>query len=200
MAKGIYRRGNIYWIRYAGLDGKTVYESSDSEKFKDAEDLYIKRKNSIKDGKQPEIKRIANHTFRELSEKYLAWITGRQKSAKIKGYLIGQLVNTFGSLPLRRFNTVLVEQLQTDSMNRGLKNNSCNKVLNVLKHMFTKAVEWEMVESETLKRIRKVKLLRDDGKRLRYLSKEECQALINNCDTHLKPIVITGFKYGHEKR
>jgi len=199
MAKGIYRRGNIYWIRYAGLDGKTVYESSGCAKFKDAEDLYIKRKNSIKDGKQPEIKRIANHTFRELAGKYLAWITGRQKSAKIKGYLIGQLVNTFGSLPLRRFNTALVEQLQTDSMNRGLKNNSCNKVLNVLKHMFTKAVEWEMVESETLKRIRKVKLLRDDGKRLRYLSREECQALINNCDTHLKPIVITGLNTGMRK-
>jgi len=199
MAKGIYRRGNIYWIRYAGLDGKTVYESSDSEKFKDAEDLYIKRKNSIKDGKQPEIKRIANYTFRELSEKYLAWIIGRQKSAKIKGYIIRQLVKTFGNLPLRRFNTSLVEQLQTDSMNRGLRNSSCNKILNILKHMFTKAVEWEMVESETLKRIRKVKLLRDDGKRLRYLSKEECQALINNCDPHLYPIVITALNTGMRK-
>lgn len=199
MAKGIYRRGNIYWIRYAGLDGKMVYESSDSEKFKDAEDLYIKRKNTIKDGKQPEIKRITNHTFRELSEKYLAWITGRQKSAKIKGYIVGQLVDIFGSLPLRRFNTALVEQLQTDSMNRGLRNSSCNKVLNILKHMFTKAVEWEMVESETLKRIRKVKLLRDDGKRLRYLSTEECQALLNNCDSHLKPIVIAALNTGMRK-
>jgi hypothetical protein len=41
MAKGIYRRGNIYWIRYAGLDGRTVYESSGSEKFRDAEALLI---------------------------------------------------------------------------------------------------------------------------------------------------------------
>jgi len=70
MAKGIYRRGNIYWIRYAGLDGRTVYESSGSEKFRDAEALLIQRKQSIKEGKQPEIKRIVNHTFRELSEKY----------------------------------------------------------------------------------------------------------------------------------
>ncbi len=199
MAKGIYKRGNVYWIRYAGLDGRTVYESSGSEKFRDAEALLIQRKQSIKEGKQPEIKRITNHTFRELSEKYLAWITGRQKSAKIKGYIIRKLVETFGNLPLRRFNTSLVEQLQTDSMNRGLKNSSCNKILNILKHMFTKAVEWEMVESETLKRIRKVKLLRDDGKRLRYLSREECQALINNCDPHLKPIVITALNTGMRK-
>jgi integrase len=147
----------------------------------------------------PEVKRVTNHVFNELSEKYLTWINGRQKSARTKGYIINQIVDTFGSLSLRRFNTAIVEQLQTDLMNRGLKNSSCNKVLNVLKHMFTKAVEWEMVESETLKRIRKVKLLRDDGKRLRYLSKEECQALVNACDNHPKSIVITALNTGMRK-
>ncbi len=196
MAKGIYKRGNVFWIRYAGLDGRIIFESSGAEKFREAENLLIKRKNAIKEGKQPEIKKIANHAFKELSEKYLLWIYGRQKSAKIKGYIIGQLVNTFGSLPLRRFNTLIVEQLQTDLINRSLKNSSCNKVMNVLKHMFAKAVEWEMVESETLKRIRKVKLLPDDSKRLRYLSKDECQVLVNACDTHLKPIVITALNTG----
>ncbi len=199
MTKGIYKRGNVYWIRYAGLDGRTVFESSGSDKFRIAESLLIQRRQSIKEGKQPEIKKIANHTFRELAEKYLSWINGRQKSAQVKGYIIGQLLDRFGSLPLRRFNTVIVEQLQTDLMNRGLKNTSCNKVLNILKHMFSKAVEWDMIESETLKRIRKVKLLRDDSKRLRYLSKQECHALINNCEPHLKPIVITALNTGMRK-
>lgn len=199
MAKGIYKRGNVHWIRYAGLDGRTVYESSGSDKFRVAETLLIQRRQSIKEGKQPEIKRIANHTFKELAEKYLSWITGRQLSAKVKGYIIGQLLTTFGSLPLRRFSTVIVEQLQTDLINRGLKNSSCNKVLTILKHMFTKAVEWDMVESETLKRVRKVKLLRDDSKRLRYLSIEECQTLINSCDPHLKPVVITALNTGMRK-
>lgn len=196
MAKGIYKRGNVYWIRYAGLDGKTVYESSGNSRFKDAEALLIQRKQSIKEGKQPEIRKISNYTFKELSEKYQSWINGRQKSARTKGYLIKQLLERFGNLPLRRFNTVIVEQLQTDLITRGLKNSSCNKVLNILKHMFTKAVEWEMVESETLKRVRKVKLLRDTGKRLRYLSKEECQALISACDSHLRPIVVTALNTG----
>lgn len=199
MAKGIYKRGNVHWIRYAGLEGRTVYESSGSDKFRVAETLLIQRRQSIKEGKQPEIKKIANHTFRELAEKYLSWINGRQKSAKVKGYIIGQLLTTFGSLPLRRFSTVIVEQLQTDLMNRGLKNSSCNKVLTILKHMFTKAVEWDMVESETLKRVRKVKLLSDDSKRLRFLSKEECQALINACDTYLKLVVVTALNTGMRK-
>ena len=29
-AKGIYKRGNVYWIAYAGLDGKVIRESSKS--------------------------------------------------------------------------------------------------------------------------------------------------------------------------
>lgn len=199
MAKGIYKRGNVYWIRYAGLDGRIIRESSGSDKFREAEALLIQRRNSIKEGKQPEIKKIANHSFKELTEKYQAWIEGRQKSAKIKGYIIGQLQAVYGNLPLRRFNTLIVEQLQTDLMARGLKNSSCNKVLNVFKHMFTKAVDWDMVESETLKRIRKVKLLQDDSRRLRYLSKEEAQELISHCTGNTKAIAITALNTGMRK-
>jgi hypothetical protein len=93
MAKGIYRRGRIYWIRYAGLDGQTIFESSGSTRFKDAEALLIKRKQGIKEGKQPEIKRITNHTFRELAERYVQWINGRQKSAKSKAYRINTMLS-----------------------------------------------------------------------------------------------------------
>jgi 23S rRNA maturation mini-RNase III len=63
----------------------------------------------------------------------------------------------------------LAEQLQTELMRKGLNDDSKkglkaasnNKVMNVFKHLFTKAVEWEMVEAETLKRIRKVKLFKE---------------------------------------
>lgn len=198
-AKGIYKRGNVYWVRYAGVDGRVVFESSGSDKFRNAESLLIQRRQGIKEGKQPEIKRIANHTFNELADNYENWIEGRQASAKVKGYIIGELKQRFGNIPLRRFNTVLVEQLQTDLIARSCKNSYTNKVLNVFKHMFTKAVEWDMVEQDTLKRIRKVKHLRED-RRLRYLeSREECQKLIQACDAHLRPIVITALNSGLRK-
>lgn len=198
MAKGIYKRGNIFWIRYAGLDGKTVYESSHSTKFRDAESLLIKRKQSIKEGKQPEIKRIANHTFNELVAEYLKWAE-RQRSFRSKQGFVRQLAETFGNLPLRRFNSMLFEQYQTGRIQKGNKPATVNRLIATVKHMFTKAVEWDMVEEETLKRIRKVKLLEESNKRLRYLSKEECQSLINTCDKHLKPIVITALNTGMRK-
>ncbi|MEW6676058.1 MAG: hypothetical protein AB1348_08695 [Nitrospirota bacterium] len=45
-ARGIYKRGNVYWIRYAGLDGRIVFESSGSDKFRDAEALLIQSRES----------------------------------------------------------------------------------------------------------------------------------------------------------
>lgn len=214
MAKGIYKRGNVYWIRYAGLDGRIVFESSGSEKFKTAEANLIQRKNSIKEGKQPEIKKIANHTFNELVTEYVKWAE-RQRCFKSKSYLIDQLKNTFGNLPLRRFNTMLLEQFQSERLQKGkerevkagykpipVKGNkpaTVNRFMATISHMFTKAVEWDMVEEETLKRIRKVKMLPENNKRLRYLSKEECKELINRCDNHVKPIVITALNSGMRK-
>lgn len=40
-SKGIYKRGSVYWIRYAGLDGRIRFESSGSTSFKEAQDLRI---------------------------------------------------------------------------------------------------------------------------------------------------------------
>lgn len=200
MAKGIYKRGNVYWIRYADLYGKIVFESSGSTKFKDAEAIHIKRKQAVKDGKQPEIvKRIAHHSFNELTAEYAKW-GERQKSFRVyKVYLIKQLAEKFGNIPLRRFNSMMLEQFQTDRLSAGNKPATANRLISTISHMFTKAVEWNMVEEETLRRIRKVKLLPENNRRLRYLSPEECQRLIDSCDEHIKPLVITALNTGMRK-
>jgi|SRR3990167_4473754 len=200
MAKGIYKRGEVYWIRYADLIGKIVFESSGSTKFKDAEALVIKRKQSVKEGKQPEIvKRIANHTFNELVSEYAKWAERQKSFRKSKIYLIKQLGETFGNIPLRRFTSMLLEQFQTAKLNMGRKPATANRLIATLSHMFTKAVDWGMVEEEIQKRIRKVKLLPENNRRLRYLSRGECQELIDSCDKHLKPIVITALNSGMRK-
>ena len=198
MARGVYKRGSMYWIRYAGIDGRIIRESSGSRVFKDAEALHIQRKQTVKEGKQPEIKRIVNHTFNELVQQYLIWAE-RQRSFRSKRGFIKQLVEAFGNLPLRRFNSMLIEQYQTERLQKGNKPATVNRLLATLKHMFTKAVEWDMVEDETLKRVRKAKLLEENNKRLRYLSKEECQNLVACCDKHLRPIVITALNTGMRK-
>jgi integrase len=111
-------------------------------------------------------------------------------------YRIKDLLSTFGSLQLRKFSTLLVEQYQTDLLNKNLKPASVNKNISLLKAMIKKAVDWEMVEESMLKKVRAVKLFPENNRRLRFLSKTECQELIISCDTHLRPIVITAINTG----
>jgi integrase len=50
-----------------------------------------------------------------------------------------------------------------------------------------------------LTKVRKVKQLEENNKRLRYLSPEDCETLINSCSDYLKPIVITALHTGMRK-
>jgi len=197
-SKGLYKRGNVWWICYVGLDGITRRETSATTSHREAQALLIKRKQSVLDGKEPEVKRIKVYTFFELRDEYLKWAE-RQKSYKSKKGFIKQLCSEFGNLPLRNFGTKLVDQFVTKRLDMGNKPATVNRHMATLKHMFTKAVEWEMVEEETLKRIRRVKQQKENNKRLRFLSKEECQILIDSAEPHLKPILTTAVNTGMRK-
>jgi integrase len=198
--KGIYKRGKIWWIRYTGCDGRMCYESSKSSSVKTAEKLLIQRKNDVMEGKAP-VKSIPNYTFRELSSHYLSWAT-RQKSFKSKEGFIRQLDLAFGNCQLKKISLMSIEEWQTERLTKN-KPATVNRLLATLKHMFTKAEEWDMTSEDVIKKVRKVKLLPENNKRLRYLTKDECHALVEACDSssvlHLKPIVITAINTGMRK-
>jgi integrase len=140
--------------------------------------------------------RGAAYTFRELAEKYSDWAKGRQRSySTSKHYMINQLVHKFGDMRLNRFNTLLLEQFQSKRLRKGNKPATVNRLIATIAHMFTKAVDWEMM-SKAEKEAIKVKMLTENNRRLRFLSKEECNRLVNSCDPHLRPIVITALNTG----
>jgi integrase len=200
--KGIFKQKNsqYYWIRYADASGKIIRESAKTTDYKDAKTILIAKKNAVNEGKEPETiqKRIPNYTFNELTTEYLKWAE-RQRSFKSKFYLIKQLVDKFGLFPLKRINTMMLEQYQAERDNKGNKPATINRLTATLKHMVHKGYDWEMVTEETFKRVKRVKLLEENNRRLRYLTKEESRELINSGETHLKPILITAFNSGMRK-
>jgi integrase len=194
---GLYLRGKIYWFTIM-QNGKRTQLSTQTDNRKLAGRIHAKAITEIHEGVWFDRAKVERQdTFTDLAERYATWAEGRQRSWQIsKKYMVKQLVSRFINFKLSQFNTNIVEEFQTERLNKGNKPATANRLLAAIKHMFTKACEWEMITEETLKRVHKVKFLQENNKRLRYLTKEECQSLINACDKHLKPIVIAALNTG----
>lgn len=207
--KGIYRRGQVYWITYMGLDGKQKYESTGSVLKADAELLLAQRRIEIDQGKEPVTRRRdRNYTFSQLAEKYKAFIV-TQKGAKTKTVFIAQLEREFGAMKLANMTLATIETWQARRLTEErppiidggesrppVKPATVNRTLACLKHMFTKALDWEMVTEDVFKRIKKSRMTPENNRRLRYLSVDESAALMSVCDKHLKPIVTFALNTG----
>ncbi len=88
---------------------------------------------------------------------------------------------------IERFKIERIKKVSPATVNRNL---AC------LKAMFNKAIQWGKVEENPVK---KVRLLKENNRRLRYLEKEEIVSLLSKCSEHLRPIVIVALNTGVRK-
>lgn len=212
MATNIYKRGDIYWIHYTDQHGRLHRESSKSKKFSGARALLTKRRNAIDAGKdiEDEKRRLKRFTFGELAEKYLTFCKS-QRGYYQKKSVVEQLKKRFEDFPLRDLTMLTLEQYQSEMLATKIIDPekpddpnppnkyavaTVNKRLVVIRHMLTKAVDWNMVEEETRRKAYKVKLKGGTVSRLRYLQYDECEKLLSNCLPHLRPIVMTALHTG----
>ncbi|HAM52100.1 MAG TPA: hypothetical protein DCP92_15950, partial [Nitrospiraceae bacterium] len=168
---GLYRRkeSSIWWISFSA-DGKQYRRSTETDDKELAKRILKSIEGKMAEGKWfPETRaRQAEYTFNRLAEKYSAWAEGRQKAYDCwKSYIIKQLVRRFGIMKLHRFNTHVLEQFQSERLKKGNKPATVNRLLAVISHMFTKAVDWEMMDKTVASSIR-VKMLPENNRRLRY--------------------------------
>lgn len=191
--KGLYRRGNIYWIAYRA-GGKLCRESTGTTLQREAEYILSCRKKEIKEGKIPEVKKIKNYKFAELAQNYLVWVE-HQRAYKSKKCFIRQIMEVYGNFNINELNTRIIEQWQSENLKKS-KPSTVNRLTACLRHMINKGAEWGMVPEEITNCMKKVKMQKENNKRLRFLTSEETQILIESCASHLKPIVITALHTG----
>ena len=204
---GIYKKANSNnFMMSKTVNGLTYFKSSGTNLKMEARANFdrwvIELKEQIRTGepvKQKQEPIINNSTFSELADKYLEWCDGRQKSYDVKKYVINKLNIYFTKETITGFTVESVENMQSDMLKKGYKPAYVNKVLNVLKHIFRKAFEWELIDENMLKKIRTVKQIKGETKRLRYLSDDEIQRLLSHCSGYLKFIVITALNTGMRK-
>ncbi len=206
---GLYKRGNIWWVAIT-VNGKQQCFSTKTSDKKTAEQIYAKLLLKLNNqNSEPVLQKKSEpqHLVKESSitfetyyqNHYLPWCRKRHNSYEIKKYYLNVIPEWFKKLKLNQISTKEVEMLQTYFIDREYSRASCNKYISILKASFAKACEWNMISEQRLKNIRKVKLLKGETKRLRYLNADEIHRLLSCCDKHLYPIVFTALHTGMRK-
>jgi len=199
---GLYLRCGTYWMSFT-VDGKRYRRSTGTSDKKIATTILKTINAQIALGQyvpEEETGPGREYTFAELVVKHDDWAAPRHKAWKESGKCMSSHLSAcMGDILLQDFTARHVEQFQSSELARGKSPAYVNRQVTLLKSMFTKATDWDMCGEDVLRRVRKAKALKGVVSRLRYLSKEECGALLDKCGAHLQPIVITALNTGMRK-
>jgi len=190
-----------YRIDYRSPDGGRVRKTFDKKV--DAQAYLGKVLAAKREGQYEEIFGIPAKaiTFEELAGHYVENYRGQKCFETFKRAHVMTLLDVFGRRPLSKITYLDLEKLRN---NRKLTptwkgtvraDASVNREMAVLKHMLNKAVEWGMLEVNPFRKGSSL-MLKENNKRMRFLSEGEVAALLRESPDHLRPIVQTALLTG----
>ncbi len=188
---GLYRRGSIYWIDYYN-GTKRVRERVGTKE--EARVTLGERVQDIRQGRNPELRRIAPKPFddmvKEFLERHAAGLRHgeslRSNCEVLKGYFSGKTLQGIGPKEIENFRAARLTE--------GVAKATINRQRACLSKMFNCAIDWGYYGGENP--VRKVKPYQESPGRVRWLTADEAAKLIEKATTYLRPILITALHTG----
>ncbi len=191
----IYKRGNVYWIKYYRA-GKPYYESSKSTKESAAKKLLKLREGHVVEGKFQGLK-VERITFEELSQDFVNdYKVNAKKSLDRAKRSARRLEGFFEGMKAINITTDAIKVYILARQKQGVKNATINRELAALKRMFNLAAR------ETPPKVHQVPYiphLKENKPRSGYFEHEEYVALRDALQDFFKPVVIMAYYTGMRK-
>lgn len=188
----IRKRGNSYQIDYFDPTGKRVRQSF--TKRKEAEAELGKRVSMIDENPKRYLEKtkILTTIFDELVTKYKENFKNQRSFNKSKQFSIKRIEKEFSGrrlinisyLDLETYRNRLKDTLTQHGTIR--QDSSVNRVMACLRHMLTKAVEWDMLDRNPFDKGHSLQL-KENNKQLEFLSEDEIVSLLANCPDQSLP-------------
>ena len=190
---GLFLRASIWWMRF-NANGQQVRRSTGTDDKKLAQRILDKVKGEVAEGKWFDKVPGEEKTFKEMMDRYKAEYLPLKSHPEKYESMIKNLLAFFGGFCITEITHSLVNQYKVKGEGKKI---ATNRELSVLRAAFNIAIkEWEWVKNNP---VNKVKLWKEPPGRVRYLTEEEFDRLLNECPAYLKSIVTVARHTGLRK-
>lgn len=142
-----------------------------------ASNLRAERLRDLRHGKSLPSKKQA-YTLSQVWERYDKLLETNRKSPEIVRYGYGKhLKPRFAHKLMHQITPEMIDKMKIELQEQGLAPATVKHQLVLLRHIFNKAILWEMFNGENP--IKKVSLPKLDNNRVRFFSKEQAKILFN---------------------
>jgi integrase len=186
----VFRRGQHWWIDFY-IDRKRRREKIGPSK-KLAETVLKKRLVEIAEGKFLDVKRKPEIGFDEAVEKYMEWAISNKSSWDRDKVSLSHWLKEFSGRKLSDISKLDVERYKMRRKDE-VAPRTANEELACLRRLFYRMMDWGFAEGNPVKGI---KFLRQPPGRIKFLSEEEKDRLLDACNSYLKPVVMTALFAG----
>lgn len=198
---GVYLRNSTWWLdcringmRYQFPLGKGVSRSVAAE-------LAQVKRTAILRGEVGIGKKRKDITFEKAAELFLEWARANRRPNTVKGYSgsAGRLTEFFGSRRLSEISPFLVEKYKLKHTGDGPRRSASGKVgvnrdTAVLTNIFNRCLDWSKYEGPNP--VLKVKRFKESKGKVRFLTVEEENRLLEAANEPLRTIILTGIYAG----
>lgn len=174
-----------FYLRYQGSRGKTVQKKLGNAailKLAQVRELAVKYLAQLAMGEDPAAEKALKKTVptfeQYIAERYMPFVRGYKKAANSDdSYLRNQILPILGKKYLDEITRKDIIDFHHRLHAKGYKPGTCNRSLILLRYAFNLAIRWEIPGIKT-NPTKDVPLLSDhEGKKERFLSKEETERL-----------------------
>jgi integrase len=190
--KGVYQRGNRWWIRYR-FNGKYIHQAIGDRIL--AERTMEEIRHRIHDGRHEIKLEDERRTFAEMANEYLE-AKSNKRSLRCDRSMLRHLVPVFGPSLIHTITKAEVEGYAR-TRRKTVSGATVNRDLALLRHLFNLAIEKGYMRDNPVRGVKKAK---EAPWRRKYVyTEDDLQALVDAAAPHLRAILAVAIGTGLRK-
>lgn len=188
----IFKRGEIYWIKYY-RNGKAYRETSKTNKESEAKRLLKKREGEISEGKIPGVY-FDRIKFNDLCEDFLSDYRINEKKSLVRAERsVNHLKAVFDGAKVTHITTPRINAYIQNRVEEGAKNATINRELAALKRIFNIAARQTPPKVD---RVPYIPMLRENNVRKGFFEHSDFLTFRNALPDYMKGFVTFAYKTG----